>query len=111
MHKKMPLMALGAIILASCILAWGLAIPNPIGPVEKDQRQSSSSEANKVLSTCEELNLPQDEIDAAVAEAITGLDNPWGNEFEFRLLLDRIKAKLGCTLQKSNNAAKAKDAQ
>jgi hypothetical protein len=55
--------------------------------------------------TCEDLNPTQEQIDSAVAKAIIGIDNPWGNVSDFQLLLDRIPKQLHCTLQSPNNAA------
>ena len=97
--------------MVSGTLAFESAISKPAGPRAMSQTQSIDSEANKVLPTCEELNISQEQIDAAVAEAIIDINDPWGNERDFQLLIDRIEAKLGCTLQTLKGAAKAKDFQ
>ena len=103
-HKKVII----AIVLVGVILVWGLTMSKPVEPVKKDTAQSSNLE---VVPTCEELNLPQEQIDEAVAEAVADLENPWGNESDFQLLLDRIKTKLGCTLKQSNGVIKAENTQ
>lgn len=61
--------------------------------------------------TCEELNPTQEQIDAAVAEAITDIDNAWGNVNDFQMLLDQIEAKLHCTLQNLTDASSARALQ
>ena len=113
MYKKVILIGLGTILLVSGTLAYESAISKPTGPKEKGQTQSINSEANneanKVLPACEELNLTQEQIDAAVAEAIININDPWGNERDFQLLMDRIEAKLGCTLQIIKGSDKAKN--
>lgn len=55
----------------------------------------------RTFPSCNDLNLSQEKIDIAVAEASVGIANPWENENDFRLLLARIQTKLGCVLQKN----------
>ena len=57
--------------------------------------------------SCKELNPTQEQIDAAVAEAISDIDNPWGKIGDFQLLLDRIEIKLRCYLLEPADAASA----
>lgn len=57
------------------------------------------------LALCEVLDIPQEQIDAAIAEAIedAAIDNPWGNVDDFQLLLDQVEEKLNCTLKKQED--------
>ena len=63
------------------------------------------------IPSCVELNPTQVQIDEAVAIAIAGIDNAWGNVSDFQLLLDKIEALLGCTLQVPNDAASTQSLQ
>jgi hypothetical protein len=54
------------------------------------------------MASCEDMNYTDEQIDNAVAGAMVGLKNPWGNEGEFKILFERIEKKLGCSLQLSN---------
>ena len=94
-------------------LALALFILLPFGGfwlgVEYAKEGNTSSYTKKtqvisnVLPSCEELNIPQEQIDATVAEAIINIDNPWGNEKDFLLLIDRVQRKLRCNIQMSND--------
>ena len=102
---------MGSIILGNAILMGGSNIPKAKRSVEKNNMQTINSESKNLVPTCEELNLSQDQIDEAVAVAIVGINNPWGDEDDFQLLLDRVETKLGCTLQKLNDTTKTEDAK
>jgi hypothetical protein len=98
-RKKILLTFIRGIIFSGGILMGALAIL-PAWASEEYQMQCRNLKEDKVAPSCEELKPSQEQIDSAVAEAMVGLDNPWGNASDFQVLLDRIEAILGCSLQK-----------
>lgn len=110
-NKKAILLGLSLILLLNGTLACESDISKPAGSKEMGQTQPLNSEANKVLPTCEELNITQEQIDEAVAEAIIDINDPWGNKKDFQLLMDRIEAELHCTLQNPTDASSARALQ
>lgn len=94
MKRKLFLgMGIGMIAIAITVLAVQYANP----------------EENKSFPPCEELNIPQEQIDATIDDAVIGIENPWGNEKDFQLLVERIQGKLGCTIRITKDTTKTKD--
>ncbi len=67
----------------------------------KQRAVFTNTQADKVVPLCEELRVSDEEIDAVVADAVVGLEDPWGNDFP--LLIGRVEARLGCTIERAVN--------
>jgi len=97
MNYKLNIIFFWLILIMSC----NFSVESSSLEQPESGKYNQRTETNRTLPSCEELNITQKQIDTAVSEAIIGIKDPWGNERDFQLLIDRIEAKLGCSLQKS----------
>ena len=89
------------VVLTSLVLMTWLYSERSISNLETSEAEAlhEYDSTNSDLPTCEELNIPQSEIDVAIAESIAGIENPWGDESDFLMLMARVEKRLNCRIE------------